>query len=258
MALTEIGWTWTMLPDGRVIRGYTFQGWEGCEPVSEGCDHCYAWARDRRYHGGRHWGRKRSTPRKMMSAVYWRQPSAWNRRAERLGMPLKVFCASLADVFEAHPAVSEARARLWRTIEDTPWLVWMLLTKRPANVRRLVPPSWLEAWPARVWVGTSVETAAWARVRIPLLLKVPATVRFLSCEPLLGPVRDLPLESVQWVIAGGESGPRYRAVDLDWVREIRDQCVAAAVPFFFKQVGGRTPNAGGRELDGRTWDEMPA
>jgi protein gp37 len=158
-----------------------------------------------------------------MREAYWRQPYAWNRTAERLGVRLKVFSASLADVFEDHRDVPAARERLWRTIEDTPWLTWMLLTKRPANIRRLVPPAWLHAWPERVWIGTSVKNAAWARARIPLLLKVPARVRFLSAEPLLGPLPALDLTGIHWVIVGGESGPEYRPMDLDWVREIRDQ-----------------------------------
>jgi len=131
------------------------------------------------------------------------------------------------------------------------------------------------AWPRpNIWLGTSVEDQRSADERIPLLLDTPSTVRFLSCEPLLAPI-DLCkasgapsthphgpscaawLERLHWVIVGGESGPRYRSMDLEWARSLRDQCQAAGVPFFFKQVGGRTPKAGGRDLDGRTWDEMP-
>ena len=194
--------------DGHVIAGWELgarlyvPGLGSCECVSEGCENCYAEARDRRYHAGQHWGPKARTPRKLMSNAYWRQPAAWNRRAERLGVPLKVFCSSLADVFEDHPDVGPARARLWKTIMDTPYLIWMLLTKRPANIRRLCPPAWLEAWPDRVWIGTSVENQRWADIRIPLLLKVPAPVLFLSVEPLLGPV-TLWLDGIGWVIVGG-------------------------------------------------------
>src|SRR5262245_3515116 len=274
MAQTQIEWTWTRCPQGRLLPGFTFNPWEGCERVSEGCALCYAEDRDRRYQGGRHWGPKCRTLRKMMTAPYWRQPFAWNRMAQREGTPLRVFCASLADVFEDHSGpcivhptspvqtVPEARARLWQVIGDTPWLVWMLLTKRPANIRRLAPLTWRTAWPERVWIGTSVESPLWAQVRIPSLLKIPAPVRFLSVEPLLGPIACLPLEGVSWVICGGESGGRKERqvtpLHPDWARSIRDQCAAAGVPFFFKQWGGRTAKAGGRLLDGRTWDEVPA
>jgi protein gp37 len=249
MAMTSIAWTWTELPDGQVAKGYTFQAWGGCECVSEGCDHCYAWQRDLRYHGGRHRGEKARTPRKRMSAAYWRQPHTWNRAAARLGVRLKVFCASLADVFEDHPDVPAARERLWRTIEDTPWLTWMLLTKRPANIRRLVPPGWLHAWPERVWLGTSVETAVWARVRIPLLLKVPARVRFLSVEPLLGPQPGLDLTGIHWAIIGGESGPEYRSMDLAWMEDVVAQCGRAGVPVFIKQDSGPIESRQGRLPD---------
>jgi protein gp37 len=244
MALTTISWTSTQLPTGQRAPGYTFQAWEGCEKVSEGCDHCYAEGRDLRYHGGRHWGPKQ-TPRKPMSEAYWRQPHAWNRKAARLGVPLKVFCSSLADIFEDHSAVGPWRARLWGTIEATPWLVWMLLTKRPANIRRLVPPGWLQAWPERVWIGTSVETQAWADVRIPLLLKVLAAVRFLSVEPLLGPVR-LSLDGIGWVIVGGESGPGYRPMALDWLEGAVVQCQAAGVSIWVKQDSGPREGRQGR------------
>lgn len=116
---------------------------------------------------------------------------------------------------------------------------------------------WADAALPNVWLGTSVENAHW-KSRIDELRWTPATVRFLSCEPLLGPLGELDLDGIHWVIAGGESGPDHRPLDLGWVREIRDQCVEAGVAFFFKQVGGRTPKSGGRELDGRTWDQFPA
>jgi protein gp37 len=247
MGQTTISWTATRLPTGAWEPGYTFQAWEGCQKVSEGCDHCYAESRDLRYHRGRHWGRKASTPRKPMSEAYWRQPAAWNRKAERLGTPLKVFCASLADVFEDHPDVGPWRARLWRMVEDTPWLVWMLLTKRAANIRRLVPPAWLAAWPARVWIGTSVETQVWARIRIPLVRKVPAAL-FLSVEPLLGPV-TLPLEGIGWVIVGGESGPGFRPMALPWLEAVVAACQTAGVPIWVKQDSHQREGQQGRIPD---------
>lgn len=116
---------------------------------------------------------------------------------------------------------------------------------------------WPSIMPLNVWLGTSVENARW-RSRIDELRETPAVVRFLSCEPLLGPLGELDLTGIHWVIVGGESGPEHRPIDLGWVREIRDQAIAAGVAFFFKQWGGRTPKSGGRLLDGRTWDEMPA
>ena len=134
------------------------------------------------------------------------------------------------------------------------WHVFQVLTKRAERLEEVAPHL---PWPSNVWQGVSVEHADYTW-RIDHLRAVPASVRFLSAEPLLGPIPSLPLEGIDWVIVGGESGPGHRRVDPDWVGEVRDQCVAAGVPFFFKQWGGRTPKAGGRLLDGRTWDEMPA
>jgi protein gp37 len=265
---------------------HTFNPWWGCSRVSPACVNCYADTLAHRY-GHSLWHRK--GPRKMLSDANWAKPFKWNRDAERAGRPARVFCASMADVFELHPEsevnaqLDAARERLWELIGATPWLRWQLLTKRIENVAGMVP--WGSTWPGNVWLGTSVENQRYADERIPELLKLPAVVRFLSCEPLLGPV-DLtrvvyadgggaPLDvvngrhgvpgvwsaaaqRVDWVIAGGESGPKHRLMDLDWVRVLRIQCANAGVPFLFKQVGGRTSKAGGRELDGRTHDEYPA
>jgi protein gp37 len=174
-----------------------------------------------------------------------------------------VFCASMADVFEARGDLDPWRERLWALIEETPSLHWQLLTKRPELVTSMVP--WRERWPANVWIGTSVENSRHT-FRVDALRELPAAVRFISAEPLLGSLllngkpnrKPVELERVDWVIAGGESGPRFRPVDLDWVRELRDACLDASVPFFYKQRGGRTSKSGGRELDGRTWSEFPA
>ena len=163
----------------------------------------------------------------------------------------------VADVYEDHPAVVDERQKLWQLIEVTPWLNWLLLTKRPENILQMSP--WGQgSWPDNVWVGTSVGLQSRAEERIPYLLEVPAVVRFLSCEPLLDPLDLSPwLSQLQWVISGGESGQSARPMDMAWPRMLRDQCQAAHVPYFFKQVGGRYHNSRGRELDGRTWDEMP-
>jgi protein gp37 len=196
------------------------------------------------------------------SEEHWRQPHRWNRCAERQGIPKKVFCASMADVFEEHPQLDRWRARLWDVIEATPMLQWQLLTKRPENVWPMVP--WRARWPENVWIGTSVENSRHT-FRVDILRELPAAVTFISAEPLLGSLflngkpnrQALSLDGVDWVIAGGESGPRHRPVDLDWVRELRDACLAAEVPFFYKQQGGRTSKSGGRDLDGRAWSEFP-
>jgi protein gp37 len=138
-------------------------------------------------------------------------------------------------------------------IASTPHHTYQVLTKRS---KRLATVADQLEWPANLWMGVSVETARY-RFRVDHLRSVPAAVRFISCEPILGPLGQIDLSGIGWVIAGGESGPEARPMLLPWVTDLRDQCRNAAVPFFFKQWGGRTPKAGGRELDGRTWDEMP-
>lgn len=168
----------------------------------------------------------------------------------------------MADVFESRDELAPWRQRLWTLIEQTPMLHWQLLTKRPENVATMVP--WREMWPANVWIGTSVENSRHT-FRVDIVRNLPAAVRFISAEPPLGSLflngkpsrRPLELDGVDWVIAGGESGARHRPVNLDWVREVRDACIGAGVPFFYKQQGGRTAKSGGRLLDGRTWDEFP-
>lgn len=354
--------------------GKTFNAWIGCEKVSAGCKHCYA-ERDTsnrvsKARGLPLWGP--GSTRRRTSEANWKKPLAWNREARqmrahcaRAGLPPykrpRVFCASLADMFEGgRPELDAWRADLWKLIEQCDELDWLLLTKRPENVRKMAPKEWIgrgpceecegsgfafgqarfgycpgcnredfaraPKWPRHVWLGTTVENQAMADERIPHLLRVPAAVRFLSVEPLLGPVdlrfwlsradvADLnndPLAAcmvqsavddgfgwaqmgLSWVIVGGESGPNARPMHPDWVRSIRDQCVAAGVPFFFKQWGEWLPcsmdeqghqffripkgvphpaqpaftaigdqgftrlgkKAAGRELDGRMWDEVP-
>lgn len=249
---------------------HTFNPWWGCARVSPGCENCYAETFSARVgHGVRLpqiWGV--DAERKPMSEAYWRQPIKWNREAEKAGVRRRVFCASMADVFEvgrhgreAFPeergfAASEARmaarARLWPLIESTPMLDWLLLTKRPENVEALVP--WGALWPENVWLGTTVEDERRAAERIPHLLRVPARVRFLSCEPLLeavelGLLGTVPkgisprhsgvYEHIDWVIVGGESGPGARPFELAWARDIVGQCKAAGVACFVKQLGSR-------------------
>lgn len=172
----------------------TFNPWQGCRRVSPGCEHCYAEARDVRFDGGKHWGPRGE--RRVTSAANWRQPIQWNREAKAIGVRDRVFCASLADVFEDRRDLDEPRALLWGVILATPHLDWLLLTKRPQNVRGMVPSAWRDAWPRNVWIGTTVEDQKRADERIPVLLTIPAPVRFLSMEPLLERV-DLGVRSTR-------------------------------------------------------------
>jgi protein gp37 len=238
---------------------HTFNPWWGCSRVSPACAHCYADTLSRRY-GHQLW--ENGGRRRFLTDAHWKQPLRWNRAAEDAGERRRVFCASMADVFEDHPELEPWRVRLWPLIEQTPWLEWQLLTKRPENVAAMVP--WSDGWPANVWIGASIENSRHT-FRADLLRELPASVRFISAEPLLGSLflngkpnrRPLELDGIDWVIAGGESGPNHRPLELAWVRELRDACLDRNVAFFYKQAGGRTPKAGGRELDGRTWDEFP-
>ena len=257
MAETTIQWTWRQVPDGTWIPGYTFNPWWGCLKVSEECHHCYA--EDIARHYGHHvWGPSATTARRRFGEKHWQEPLRWNRQAQQAGYRRSVFCASMADVYEDHPDVESERQKLWTLIEITPWLNWLLLTKRPENILALSPWKHGKRWPENVWVGTSIGLQSRAIERVPLLLEVPAVVRFVSCEPLLGPLDFSPwLPALQWVICGGESGLQARPMNPDWARSLRDQCQAAGIPFFFKQHGGRYHHSGGRLLDECTWDGLP-
>jgi protein gp37 len=266
---------------------HTFNPWWGCERVSPACKNCYAEAWAHRL-GLDLWSKNSS--RRMLSDAYWRAPLGWDDEAAKAGRRYRVFCASMADVFENRRDLDAPRSRLWQLIGDTPNLDWLLLTKRPQHVHNFVP--WGDAWPRNVWLGTTVENQRWAKKRLPYLLEQPAAVHFLSCEPLLGPLdltpwltADIGAHAVGWVIAGGESGHRARPMNPDWARALRDQCEAHAVPFHFKQWGNWLPvegepharmvrllagvngvpiqminmgkKAAGRKLDGHEWDGVP-
>lgn len=247
---------------------HTFNPWWGCTKVSPACDHCYADLLARR-RGFRVWGPGAAI--RQLSETHWREPVKWNARAAVAGERHRVFCASMGDVFEGRPEHDALRARLWALVATTPSLDWLLLTKRPSKVAYLVP--WRDEWPRNVWVGTTVENQEWADKRLPHLVTLPAVVRFASVEPMLGPV-DLRafLEGqrrVDWVIVGGESGAAARPTPAAWVRDVREQCIAAGVPLHFKQWGTFGPRhrsdqlvrlgkkVAGRTLDGRTWDQLP-
>lgn len=270
---------------------HTFNPWWGCVKVSPACKNCYAEAWANRL-GLNLWG---NLQRRTFGDAHWHEPLRWNRSAIKSGRRRRVFCASMADVFEDNRDLDEWRERLWSLILDTPALDWLLLTKRPESVDKLVP--WTKSWPNNVWLGTTIENQEWAELRLPYLLRHSAAVRFVSCEPLLGPLnlkkwlspnktRRSRLHAIDWVIAGGESGAKARPMHPKWVGSLRDQCRDASVPFHFKQWGHWGPQAPsshaqkklidlpteggeivrlyglgkhetGRHLQGRTWDEYP-
>lgn len=228
---------------------HTFNVWWGCTRVSPGCEHCYAETLATQRRKLDVWGVDAN--RKPMSEAYWREPLRWNRKAEAAGVRARVFCASMADVFELVPdrnsqarlVQTEGRARLRRLIETTPWLDWLLLTKRPENVARLAP--WRSGapgddrpeWPGNVWLGTTVEDQKRLE-RLNYLRQIPAAVRFVSYEPALELVDfSAYAADLHWIIVGGESGKGARSFDLAWARRTIETCRAAGIAAFVKQLG---------------------
>lgn len=287
--VTEISWTATPAPmlagldrcpgcraELFVVGGVTYHPgathnpWWGCQRISEGCQFCYAESFDRRL-GGDHWGPE--VERRFFGDKHWNEPRRWNAHAAELGIRIKVFCASMADVFERRPDLVEPRARLWRLVMDTPHLDWLLLTKRPENFDML-PWGWPDAprpWP-NVWLGVTAENQRRAEERLPLLLEADAVVRFVSYEPAVGPLDVSPWlyygmaasrrtndNSVDWVIAGSESGPgaKARPADLDWYRAMRDQCRAGEAAFLLKQHCRKGVKIPLPALDGRQHFAFP-
>jgi protein gp37 len=225
----------------------------GCDRISAGCDHCYALTMARRLKAmGMPQYQNDGNPRTSgpgfgvtMHPEALEAPRTW--RGNRM-----VFVNSMSDLF--HAKVTAAFIHdLVEVIRETPQHTYQVLTKRAARARKL---SANIDWPDNLWLGVSVEDVRVAH-RVDELRQIPAKVRFLSCEPLLGDLSELNLEGIAWVIAGGESGMNARPMHIDWARSIRDNCLAHKVPFFFKQWGGRSPKVEGRELDGRTWDDYP-
>lgn len=242
----------------------TFNPWWGCERVSEGCQHCYAETFAKRT-GNIVWGK--NADRRRFGDKHWNEPVKWNRDAEKAGERRRVFCASMADVFEDRDDHEEDRERLFELVTETPWLDWQLLTKRPENVMGMVPHDWTgcsveewAGWPGNVWIGTTCENQRRYEERIGHLLDIPAPVRFLSCEPLLGHVSLNYVSGgpdIQWLIVGGESGPKHRPLNVDDARSLRNQCEEAGIAFFFKQHGGQHPASGGDLLDGVQHKNFP-
>ncbi|KQR83487.1 phage Gp37/Gp68 family protein [Sphingomonas sp. Leaf343] len=227
---------------------HTFNPWEGCQKVGPGCDNCYAETRNARFGGGTapNWGP--GAPRRLTSKSNWQKPLQWQAAAEAFaaehGRRQRVFCASLADVFDN--AVPEIwRSTLFGLIDRTPHLDWLLLTKRIGNVAGMTDVEWgTEDWPTNVWLGATIVNQEEADRDLPKLLAIEGPkVRFLSMEPLLGPVSFDPCElaSIDWIIVGGESGPGARPMHPDWARDLRDQCSIAFVPMLFKQWGEWLP-----------------
>ncbi|MBV9706269.1 MAG: phage Gp37/Gp68 family protein [Chloroflexi bacterium] len=229
----------------------------GCTRVSPGCDHCYALTFAERFRG--------------VQGHPYEQGFDLKLWPERLDLPYKwkkprrIFVNSMSDLF--HKDVpDDFILDVFNTMVLANQHIYQVLTKRPSRlVNTRLTEKITEAifrltgnsiWPAHIWLGVSVETSEYAW-RVDALRKVPVAIRFISAEPLLGSLDDVCLEGIHWLISGGESGPRYRSCDPDWVRSLRDRCQREGVAFFHKQWGGHTPKASGRLLDGRTWDEFP-
>jgi len=250
-ATTEISWT-----------DATFNPWWGCLKVSPGCTNCYALTLSKRF-GHDIWGPSKTTSRRTFGPKHWAEPLKWNKEAEQAGQRKRVFCASMADVFEDHPQLPPERAKLWTLIEQTSWLDWLLLTKRPENIDQMLPDRWRRAdkgFPHNVWLGFSAEDQQrfderWQIMEWVKRMWYPRVV-FCSAEPLLGPldISDALTEidlgddehqvwsaTLDWVIAGGESGRGARPACPDWFRGLRDQCQAAGISYHFKQWGEYEP-----------------
>lgn len=220
----------------------------GCTKVSAGCDHCYAERFSERFRG--------------VKGHPFEQGFDLTLRPERLEQPLvwkrpkMIFVNSMSDLF--HKLIpSDFISQVFDTMEKADWHTFQVLTKRSSILRSFVNARYqTRPVPSHIWLGVSVEDSKRAS-RIRHLQKTNAGVRFVSIEPLLGPLGTIDLSGISWVIAGGESGPGARPMELAWARSVRDECVAQHVPFFFKQWGGLRPKSGGRELDGREWNEFP-
>ena len=226
----------------------------GCDRVAAGCDNCYALALSKRlkamgvakYQSD---GDPRTSGPGFGVTVHPHAldaPRSWSR-------PRMVFVNSMSDLFHAKVPIAFVRD-VFQVIRDTPRHQYQVLTKRTARLAKVADRL---DWPKNLWMGASVEDEG-CRERVDHLREVPAAVRFLSCEPLLAGLPGLDLTGIDWMIVGGESGPQARPMKPEWAQDLRDQALAAGVPFFFKQWGGRTPKHNGRLLDGRTWDEFPA
>lgn len=246
MSSTKTGIEWT---------NATWNPMTGCTQISEGCDNCYALA----------------IARTKTREVYLNQnpvkdtaanradpfaPRFWEDRLDqplRWKTPMRVFVNSMSDVFHAHFSLEQIR-RVFEVMHEADWHQFQVLTKRPERAVRLADEL---PWGPNVWIGTSIENMKVARRADSLRMIAQASVRFISAEPLLGPLDDLDLDGIDWVIGGGESGAQHRRCATEWATGLRDRCNSMGVAFFWKQWGGPTSKSGGRELDGELWDEYP-
>jgi protein gp37 len=229
---------------------HTFNPWVGCTKISPACDHCYAERDNKRYRYVPGWGA--GVPRHRTTAS-WENPPRWNRRAALTGVRPRVFCASLADIFDNEVDPSW-RVDLWSLIRATPNIHWMLLTKRIGNAEKMLPPDW--PYP-HVGLMATLENQEVFDRDWPKLARIPAAWRGISIEPMLSPIL-IGAARPDWVIVGGESGPGHRELPVAWAQSVRDQCAALQIPFHFKQWSGRTSKAAGCELDGREHKAFPA
>jgi protein gp37 len=245
MAASDIEWT-----------DATWNPVAGCTLVSPGCTNCYAMRMAARL-GAMGQLKYRGTTRRSGGRAVWTGQINLDPRTLRAPLgwrPLRIFVNSMSDLF--HDAVPvDFIHRVWEIMRQANWHTYQILTKRPQRMRMLVATGRLEVLP-HVWLGTSVESAEYT-FRIDELRGTPASVRFVSFEPLLSPVGAIDLQAIDWAIVGGESGPNARPMERAWVDEIRRACFEQEVAFFFKQWGGTNKKKTGRQLDGRTWDELP-
>ena len=265
---TAISWT-----------DHTWNPWRGCTKISPGCAHCYMYTAQFRM--AQRTGKAAIwNPEIVQQTTTWPDPMRWQRRAAAAGKVERVFTCSWSDFF--HEDADAWRSRAWEIIRQCPNLIFQILTKRPENIAARLPAHWLTGfrflplvlhdlleetpvnldelavertgWP-NVWLGVSVENPRYLW-RVDLLRAIPARVRFISAEPLLAHLPTLSLEGIHWLIVGGESGPGYRPMKLEWARELREKALAASVPFFFKQSAAPRTEMG-TTLDGREWREFP-
>ncbi len=272
---TRIGWC-----------HHTFNPWWGCVEVSPECAHCYARTFDKRV-GGDHWGV--DAPRRFFGDAHWAEPFKWDRAAKAAGERRRVFCASMADVFEDRRDLDDPREQMWALIRATPNLDWLLLTKRPQNFSTMLPWDWGTGY-RNVWLGVTAGLQWTAAERIPILRETPAVMRFVSCEPMLESVSmtdflpgvplapgkawadclcleiapsDCPcvvceVRGIDWVIIGAESGAKNRPMEEGWARALKDEVVASGAKVFLKQFADNRGRAIHLPvLDGRQWAEFP-
>lgn len=259
---------------------HTFNPWWGCTKVSDACRNCYAERDARRFGHPELWGT--SAPRRFFGEEHWQQPLLWNRKAEKAGTHVRVFAGSMCDIFEDLSVLANPRDRLFRLIEQTPWLTWLLLTKRPQNIAGMLPRPWPNEPRRNVWLLATAGDQEEADRNVGALIKVPAVVRGVSCEPLLGEVdlspwlcqecidftaaeyQKCPNNRIQWIIVGGESGPHARPMKRAWVRYLLEQALDAGIPFFFKHWGEHNAKgervgkaAAGDVFDGVRFQQVP-